>query len=102
MSIRTAPQLGLPVGTVSPAFALPGLYGETITLDFLRASGKPTVLLFSDPGCGPCNNLMPEVGRWQHDYASKLTLALISRGSVEANRSKASEHAAFASVCSTI
>lgn len=85
-------QPGLSVGTVAPAFALPGLYGETITLDFLRASGKPAVLLFSDPNCGPCNALMPEVGRWQRDYASKLTLALISRGTVQENRSKASEH----------
>jgi thiol-disulfide isomerase/thioredoxin len=68
------------------------VYGETITLDFLRAPGKPVVLLFSDPGCGPCNMLLPEVGRWQRDYAGKLTLALISRGSVEANRTKASEH----------
>jgi len=77
---------------VAPAFALPGLYGETITLDFLRASGKPVLLLFSDPGCGPCSALLPEVGRWQRDYAGKLTVALISRGSVEANRAKVSEH----------
>jgi len=87
-----APSAGLPVGTVAPGFALSGLYGETITLDFLRASGKPVLLLFSDPGCGPCSVLMPEVGRWQQDYADKLTVTLISRGSLETNRAKASEH----------
>jgi peroxiredoxin len=32
------------------------------------------------------------VGRWQRDSASKLTLAVISRGSPEANRVKFSEH----------
>ena len=83
---------GLPVGTPAPAFRLPGLYGETITLDFLRAAGKPVLLLFSDPGCGPCNALLPEIGRWQRDYLGKLILAVISRGAPEANRAKASEH----------
>lgn len=83
---------GLPVGTAAPAFALPGLYGETITLDFLRAADKPLLLLFSDPGCGPCTALLPEIGRWQRYYVGKLTLALISGGTPEANRSKVSEH----------
>lgn len=86
------PQAGLPVGTQAPPFALSGLYGETITLDALRAADRPVVLFFSDPGCGPCTALMPEVGRWQRDYAGKLTLALISRGAPEANRAKTSEH----------
>lgn len=81
---------GLAIGTVAPAFRLSGLYGETITLDYLRANNKPVMLIFSDPGCGPCTTLLPEIGRWQRDYASKLTLALISRGSPEANRDKSS------------
>jgi len=84
--------VGLPVGTTAPAFSLPGLYGETITLDFLRASGKPILLIFSDPGCGPCNALLPEIGRWQRDYASKLSLALVSRSTREANHAKANGH----------
>jgi peroxiredoxin len=83
---------GLPVGTVAPAFSLPGLYGETITLDYLRARNKPVLLIFSDPGCGPCNAFLPEIARWQCDYADKLTLALISRGTPEANRAKTSTH----------
>jgi peroxiredoxin len=83
---------GLPIGTAAPAFSLPGLDGETITLDFLRASSKPVLLIFSDPGCGPCNALLPEIARWQRDYAGKLTLALISRSTPEANRVKTSGH----------
>ena len=65
------PQVGLPIGTSAPAFVLAGLYGETITLDALRAPDKPIVLLFTDPGCGPCTALMPEVGRWQREYLGK-------------------------------
>ena len=56
------------------------------------ALGKPVVLLFSDPGCGPCNALLPEIGRWQREHATKVVVALISRGTVEANRPKVTEH----------
>src|SRR5215204_857886 len=84
---------GLPVGSEAPEFSLSGLYGESLTLDALRSSGKPLMLLFTDPGCGPCNALLPEVGRWQEEHANKLTLSLISRGEVEENKTKAQEHA---------
>src|SRR5215217_7533153 len=84
---------GLPVGSEAPQFSLSGLYGETFTLDALRSSGKPLMLFFTDPGCGPCNALLPEVGRWQEEHANKLTLSLISRGEVEENKTKAQEHA---------
>ena len=83
---------GLAVGSPAPSFTLPTLSGETITLQALRALGKPVVLLFSDPGCGPCNALLPEIGRWQQEHATKLVVALISRGTVEANRPKVSEY----------
>ncbi len=88
----TAPAAGLPVGSAAPSFSLKGLHGETLTLDALRAAGKPTLLLFSDPHCGPCNALLPEIGTWQRDHTNRLTLALISRGSVEENRTKGTEH----------
>jgi peroxiredoxin/uncharacterized membrane protein YphA (DoxX/SURF4 family) len=86
------PAAGLPEGTSAPAFKLEGLFGETITLDSLRAAGKPVLLIFADPGCGPCNALMPDIARWQREHAAHLTVAVVSRGSGEANRAKAREH----------
>ena len=82
----------LPVGSEAPQFSLSGLHGETLTLEALRSSGKPLMMLFTDPGCGPCNALLPDVGRWQEEHAKKLTLSLVSRGEVEENKTKASEH----------
>ena len=82
---------GLAVGTQAPPFALSDVQGQPYTLEALRARQKPVLLLFSDPGCGPCTALLPEIGRWQRDYAGKLTLAIISRGTPEVNRSKTSE-----------
>jgi len=73
-------------------FSLSGLHGETLTLDFLRAPGKPVVLVFADPGCSPCNALMPDIGRYQREHTEQFTLAMISRGSPEDNRAKSAEH----------
>jgi peroxiredoxin/uncharacterized membrane protein YphA (DoxX/SURF4 family) len=83
---------GLPVGSEAPEFSLSGLHGETLTLEALRYSDKPVMAVFTDPGCGPCNAMLPEVGRWQEEHAHKLTLALVSRGAVEENKTKAQEH----------
>ena len=86
------PPEGLPVGSQAPGFALSGLYGETLTLEALRASGKPLLLLFTDPNCGPCTALLPEIGRWQQEYSAQLGVSLISRGTAEENRAKSTEH----------
>ncbi len=83
---------GLPIGDVAPEFSLPGLHGEVMTLGALRANGKPVLLLFTDPGCGPCNSLAPEVAEWQQTLSESFTVALISRQSVDDNLVKTQEH----------
>lgn len=50
------------------------------------------MLVFSDPGCTPCNALLPHLGRWQREHAVRLTVALLSRGTPEENRAKSAEH----------
>src|SRR5438309_5464532 len=75
-------------GRPPPAFALPGLFGETMTLDALRARGKPLLLMFTDPNCGPCEALVPDLARWQKAYEGVATLAVVSRGKAEENRAK--------------
>jgi peroxiredoxin/uncharacterized membrane protein YphA (DoxX/SURF4 family) len=88
----TEEEEGLPYGAPAPAFTLTGVHGETMTLDALRAQAKPVLLVFSDPGCGPCNALMPDIGRWQRDQAAKLTVAVVSGGGAAANKAKSHEH----------
>jgi thiol-disulfide isomerase/thioredoxin len=68
------------------------LKDNRVTSEELTLEGKPVMLLFTDPGCGPCNAMLPEVSRWQEEHADKLTLALISRGEVEENKTRAQEH----------
>ena len=91
-SVATQPSLGLPIGETAPEFELPGLHGETLTLESLRASGKPVMLLFTDPDCASCTAMLPEIRRWQKEHAEELTISLVSQGTVEENRAKSTEH----------
>jgi peroxiredoxin len=82
----------LPVGYEAPSFTLDGLHGERLTLDSVRSSGKLVMLLFTDPNCGPCTVMLPEISRWQDEHQDKLTIAVLSRGELEENRTKTREH----------
>jgi uncharacterized membrane protein YphA (DoxX/SURF4 family)/peroxiredoxin len=84
---REAP-IGLPLNERAPEFSLPGLDGTMVSLSDLRAGGDDVLLLFLDPGCGPCKTLLPDVAKWRRQDGVSLTIAVISRGSVRANRSK--------------
>jgi len=88
----TPPSVGLPVGDAAPEFELRGLRGETLTLAALRAAEKPVILLFTDPNCAPCTAMLPMIRRWQKEYDGELTISLVSRGAVEANRASSTEH----------
>jgi peroxiredoxin len=85
--LQAPPQHGLALGAAAPAFELPTLAGQSLALDDLH-DGKPAVLIFSDPNCGPCTALLPDIARWQHDYAETVRIAVVSRGTVKANREK--------------
>ena len=86
------PSGGLPIGSPAPEFQLTLVDGGEMTLNALRREGKLVVLLFSDPNCGPCSALYPEVARWQYEHAEKLTLVLVSRGDAEINRDHVNKH----------
>ena len=80
---------GLRIGTQAPSFELPLLSdGSVLSLDILRGERRPIMLFFSDPDCGPCSALLPEVARWDREYASVLIIAVIGRGSPDINRLK--------------
>jgi peroxiredoxin/uncharacterized membrane protein YphA (DoxX/SURF4 family) len=80
---------GLALGTSAPPFALPNLRQELTELTSLLSHGKPLLLIFSDPDCGPCTALMSSIAQWQRDLAAAITITVVSRGSAQANRAKA-------------
>jgi peroxiredoxin len=74
-----APTPGLPVGTAAPEFEVAGSDGKPMTLAGLRSAGHPVLLVFTDPDCGNCRSLLPDIAAWQAGYTERFTAALISR-----------------------
>jgi peroxiredoxin len=106
---------GLPAGTPAPSFRVPRLDGRELSLEEYR--GRRVLLVFSDPHCGPCDALLPQLqqavlsvkhsasgvkGRISRPNRQSSTLLnarrstlnadlqvlLVSRGDPEANRRK--------------
>jgi len=81
---------GLKAGTPAPEFRLPRLDGRgDLSLADLR--GERVLLVFSSPQCGPCNALVPELGKF-HQANPQISIVLISRGEAKENRAKVKEH----------
>jgi peroxiredoxin len=82
---------GLRAGTVAPPFTLPGIDGRPVSLTAYR--GRRVLVVFSDPHCGPCQELAPELAR-RHDEGRRAGLAvvMVSRGTLEENQAKCKEH----------
>ena len=83
---------GLPIGTPAPEFRVTTLSGEERTLATLRASDRPLLLLFTDPGCGPYTALLPRLVAWQREHAERVRIVPVSRGSARDNRAKVAAH----------
>jgi thiol-disulfide isomerase/thioredoxin/uncharacterized membrane protein YphA (DoxX/SURF4 family) len=67
------PPAGLPVGSPAPDFSL-----EKIALKGLLDSKRPVLLIFVEPDCGPCKELMPEIRTWQSRHSKQLTVEVIN------------------------
>jgi peroxiredoxin len=77
----TAAKPGEPV----PAVKLPDLAGKTVDLAEFR--GKDTMLLFWNPGCGFCQQMLDDVKALETRVKTKgPRLVLVSTGTVDANR----------------
>jgi peroxiredoxin len=80
---------GLPPGTPAPNFTLPRLDCGELSLEEYR--GQKVLLVFSDPNCGPCDALMPQLER-AYRASADVEVLMVSRGDEEANRPKVAEH----------
>lgn len=72
----------LPVGAQAPSFSLPSADGTRIGLDALLNRGRPIALVFIGPSCSSCQDMLPDFARWQSTLVERITIALLSRGSV--------------------
>jgi peroxiredoxin len=82
---------GLKAGVRAPAFILPDLQGRMVSLDQYR--GRRVLLVFTDPQCGPCDELAPHLVRLHREYADDgLGVILVGRGNAKENHRKAEQH----------
>ena len=79
---------GLKAGTTAPDFRLPRMDGEELSLSDLR--GQCVLLVFSDPDCGPCDELAPQLEKI-HQERPELQVLMVSRRDAEATRAKAAK-----------
>jgi len=84
--LATSAAPGVPIGSRAPDFSLPDLHGNTVSLASLLQRGRPLLVVFVSPGCEQCVELLPKLARWQHSLTDRLTLVLMSTGSVKRNQ----------------
>src|SRR5206468_10420404 len=76
---------GVPVGQPAPPLQLPDLDGKPVALADYR--GRETVVLFWNPDCGFCQQMLPDLKAWETNAGKGgPRLLVVSSGGVEANR----------------
>ena len=83
---------GLPVGAPAPAFALRSLSGASVDLERLFNAGKPALVIFTNPNCGPCSAMLPDIGRWQRRHRDAFRILVVSQGSEQSTRNMVAGH----------
>jgi peroxiredoxin len=79
---------GLKAGAPAPDFQLPRIDGGELSLADFR--GERVLLVFSDPDCGPCDELAPRLQEI-HLQRPDLQVLVVSRRDLEANLAKAAK-----------
>jgi peroxiredoxin len=81
---------GLKAGTPAPDFRLPCLDGTERSLQDFR--GQRVLLVLSDPHCGPCQALAPDLEKFHlTTNPADPAVVMISRGEPNENRAKVNE-----------
>lgn len=78
---------GLKLGKKAPDFTLPDLAGGHISLQ--DYSGRKLLLVFVQPGCGPCHGIVPELNRLHR--AGDVGVLVINNAEMEQAREWAEE-----------
>jgi peroxiredoxin len=72
------------VGAPAPALKLPDLSGQTVDLADFR--GRSTLILFWNPNCQYCQEMLPELKAWEAQRRNNWPqLLLVATGTAEAN-----------------
>lgn len=70
----------------APDFRADTLADGEVSLADLLAPGRPLLMVFLSPGCGPCRQLRPAVSRWAEAYRDRLSVVVVASGGRERNQ----------------
>lgn len=74
----------LPIGSRAPAFDLESTTGKT-SLRQLLSSGRPQLLVFVQPGCGPCKSIAGKLPDMAAEVGEWVDVVVIGSGTVDEN-----------------
>jgi peroxiredoxin len=74
------------VSKKAPDFTLPGAAGGEVSLSSF--AGRKVLLVFTQAGCGPCQEIMPELNRLG---GRELQVLVVNRGELQTTRTWAAE-----------
>ena len=77
---------GLPMGAIAPTFSLPRVDGAG-SVSLAGYAGRPVLLVFAAPDCGPCDSALRRLAQLPRDTAAE-NIVVVGRGSREANVAK--------------
>jgi methylamine dehydrogenase accessory protein MauD len=78
---------GLKLGKKAPDFTLPNMNGQRVSLhDF---AGKKLLLVFMQPGCGPCNGVVSDLSAFQEK--KPISILVVQKGNADEVRKWAHE-----------
>jgi methylamine dehydrogenase accessory protein MauD len=80
---------GLRVGSVAPEWQAVDQFGAVHDLDDYR--GTPLLLVFAEPGCGPCQKLFPELRTFSEEHRDAINVVSVGSDNELANRSAANK-----------
>lgn len=81
---------GLPLLALSPRWHGRDHRGNDISSDMF--SGRPLLLVFADPNCGPCQTLMPDLHDFATAHADDVGVVVAASADERANRQMAERY----------
>jgi methylamine dehydrogenase accessory protein MauD len=84
---RRAGRDGLPVGRRAPEFTSPSAAGGEVSLRGF--AGRKVLLVFTQSGCGPCHDIIPELSRVQR--GGEHQVIVVNNGTADEAREMAAE-----------
>jgi thiol-disulfide isomerase/thioredoxin len=77
------PERGPEPGEPAPDLRLPDLEGDTVDLEDFR--GEKTLVLFWSPSCGFCQQILPDLKRWEGNRPEDAPKLLVVSSGADAS-----------------